>query len=281
MNASDERTNSPSRRGSANERAIYRQLREQDKAFGDATPSPHRLVAVTFDSELSAHGDLTRRIRVLMCLGPLVDDSPEYRWRIPHTPNRPPFAVDITTRPSPLLYRVEQVDTSNDIACTIVIFDLSDCLEGSAIELNFCYSLESSVDTTKRGTFYTTHTFVWTYTFLSRTNHFETKMQFPKGASLSVDSNDTSLHAVERTAEIDGRAVYSHTSWEPRQGQTISGCVTYRIWSSTIEPIVAISGGAIIAIPAAFAANPATGVLTFALAALVTGSAQWGMSKLR
>ncbi|MBF6468419.1 hypothetical protein IU427_25085 [Nocardia beijingensis] len=47
---------------------------------------------------------------------------------------------------------------------------------------------------------------------------------------------------MERTAEIDGRAVYSYTSWEPRQGQTISGCVTYRLWSSTIEPIIAIAG---------------------------------------
>ncbi|NKY28595.1 hypothetical protein [Nocardia gamkensis] len=271
----------PAQRRQANERAIYRQLREQDMAFGDATPSPHQLVAVVFDSDLSETGDLTRRIRVILRLGDLQGGTPEYRWRIPHPPRRPPFALDIRVLPNPLAYRIEQAEISTDVACTTVVFDLRDCAAGRIIELAFSYSLENSIDITRRGLFATSHTFVWTYTFVSHTNYFETKLGFPRGASLSVDSNETSLHAFERTAEIDGRAVYSYTSWEPRQGQTISGCVTYRIWSSAIEPVIAIAGGAVIAIPAAFATNVLTGVITFGLAALVTGFAQSMIGRLK
>ncbi|WP_281918642.1 hypothetical protein [Nocardia sputorum] len=271
----------PARRRQANERAIYRQLREQDTAFGDAVASPHRLVAVVFDSELSETGDLTRKIRVVLRLGDLRGDPPEYRWRIPHPPQRPPFALDIRVLPSPLPYRIDQAEVSTTVACTTAVFDLSSCMVGETIELNFCYSLENSVDTTSRGILSRRHTFVWTYTFVSRTDYFETKLSFPRGASLSVDSNETSLHAFERTAEIDGRAVYSYTTWEPRQGQTISGCVTYRLWSSTIEPIIAIAGGAVVAFPAAFATDVLTGVTTFALAVLVTGFAQLAIGRLK
>ncbi|MEV6334071.1 hypothetical protein AB0M12_05060 [Nocardia vinacea] len=271
----------PAQRRQANERAIYRQLREQDMAFSGAVPSSHRLVAVVFDSDLSETGDLTRRIRVVLRLGDLQAATPEYRWRIPHPPRRPPFALDIRVLPTPIEYRIEQEDISTDVACTAVIFDLADCAGGKVIELLFTYSLENSIDITRRGIFSTSHTFVWTYTFVSQTNYFETKLGFPGGASLSVDSNETSLHAHERTANIDGRAVYSYTSWEPRQGQTISGCVTYRIWSSTVEPVIAISGGAVIAIPAAFATNILTGVITFGVAALVTGFAQSIIGRLK
>lgn len=271
----------PAQRRQANERAIYRQLREQDTAFGGATPSPHQLVAVVFDSDLSETGDLTRRIRVVLRLGDLQGGTPEYLWRIPHPPRRPPFALDIRVLPNPLAYRIEQAEISSDVACTNVVFDLADCVGGRVIELVFSYSLENSIDITRRGLFSTSHTFVWTYTFVSQTSYFETKLSFPRGASLSVDSNETSLHAFERTAEIDGRAVYSYTSWEPRQGRTISGCVTYRIWSSAIEPVVAIAGGAVIAIPAAFATNVLTGVITFGLAALVTGFAQAMIGRLK
>jgi hypothetical protein len=151
------------------ENVIFEQIREHDRVFRDVRPPPHQVRRVVFDNELSAVGDLTRRITVLLTTANPA--CPEYRWRIPHEPNKPPFAISVATSPCPLPYRLETVNDEVDVAHTEIVIDLSSCRPNTTHEFSFRYSQTAVVLAVRRRPFFTQWTWVWSYTFLSQSQY--------------------------------------------------------------------------------------------------------------
>jgi hypothetical protein len=229
------------------------------------------LISVVFDNEVSLDGDLTRQATILLAVGEKVDGETQYRWRIPHAPGRPPFAIDVRTRPFPLPYNITlQEDQKGVTACTEIAVDLADCVPGSVHELRFAYSQDGYVDIVRRQAFSTTRTYVWSYTFVSETRYFETRVRFPRSANVKVRSGDTTLDARQRTAEIQGQKVYTYTHRQPRQGDRVNSRVTYRIWSPATVPTIAIVTGILVALPASFSAGVVVGLVTLGVSLTVT-----------
>jgi hypothetical protein len=257
------------------ENVIFEQIREHDRVFRDVRPPPHQVRRVVFDNELSAVGDLTRRITVLLTTANPA--CPEYRWRIPHKPNKPPFAISVATSPCPLPYRLETVNDEVDVAHTEIVIDLSSCRPNTTHEFSFRYSQTAVVLAVRRRPFFTQWTWVWSYTFLSQSQYFDLCARFPDRAKVLIESGGSTAGttARERITEMDGRAVYSYAYWAPRQGERISGRLTYRVWSPATISTIAVGASVLVAIPAAFASTITLGLVTLLLALVATGITHW------
>jgi len=249
--------------------ALLKQIRDHDEVFRDIQPTPHRLISVIFDSEIAEDGDLTRQVRLVIELGEVQADS-QYRWRIPHITGRAPFAIDVSIRPAPLPYEINEVAGNHGVTHTEIVVDLSKCESSSCHEFQFRYSQDGFVDVVKRGLFSTQRTYVWSYTFVNNTQYFETRASFPYGAHVSFVDGDSTLYTRVSIADVDGRKVYAYAHLQPRPGERVYGRITYRIWSQSVGPTVALAGGALVALPAAFAAGPSIGLVTAVLSAAVT-----------
>ena len=256
------------------EGTLLKQIREHDRVFRDALSTTHRLISVTYDNEVSGDGDLTRRITLLLEVGD-VTKEPRYVWRIPHNPYRPPFAVDVSTRPQPLPYLIKLVSDEPDIYHSEIEIDLSGCRPHAVYEFKLAYSQEDFIEVVRQHIFSTTRTFVWSYTFVSDTNYFDIRVRFPRGANVRIEQGASTLTSKERIAEIDGRTVYSYSYWSPRAGGRVNGSLTYRVWSRATGPTIAVASSILVAIPAAFAAGIALGTITLVASLVVTGLAHW------
>lgn len=257
------------RRRPTTDAALLKQIRDHDEVFRDLRPTPHRLISVVFNSEIADDGDLTRHVKIVIELGEITENS-RYRWRIPHITGRSPFAIDVGTRPYPLAYEIQKVTGEHGVGHTEIVVDLSKCEPHEIHELRITYSQDGFVDVVRRGIFFAQRTYVWSYTFVTETRYFETRATFPRGAHVAFLDGDSTLYTEISIADVDGRKVYCYSHLKPRPGERVYGRITYRIWSHSMGPTVALVGSALVALPAAFAAGPLIGLVTAMLSAAVT-----------